>query len=82
MDEIINNNGDHLIVAHSNSLRAIIKILEGLSETEIIEVNIPTGVPLVYELDNKLNIIDKKYLIDGETLNRKKKIVENQGKIK
>lgn len=82
MDEIINNNGDHLIVAHSNSLRAIIKILEGLSETEIIEVNIPTGVPLVYELDNKLNIIDKKYLIDEETLNRKKKIVENQGKIK
>ena len=82
MDEIINNNGDHLIVAHSNSLRAIIKILEGLSETEIIEVNIPTGVPLVYELDNKLNIIDKKYLIDEETLNRKKKIVEDQGKIK
>lgn len=82
MDEIINNNGDHLIVAHSNSLRAIIKILEGLSETEIIEVNIPTGVPLVYKLDNVLNIIDKKYLIDEETLNRKKKIVENQGKIK
>ena len=81
-DVIKNNNGDHLIVAHSNSLRAIVKILEGLSEEEIIEVNIPTGVPLVYELNNELNIIDKKYLIDEETLKKKKEIVENQGKIK
>ena len=81
-DIIKNSNGDHLIVAHSNSLRAIVKILEGLSETEIIEVNIPTGVPLVYKLDNMLNIIDKKYLIDEETLKKKKEIVENQGKIK
>ena len=81
-DVIKNNNGDHLIVAHSNSLRAIVKILEGLSDAEIIEVNIPTGVPLVYELNNELNIIDKKYLIDEETLKKKKEIVENQGKIK
>ena len=81
-DIIKNNNGDHLIVAHSNSLRAIVKILEGLSEEEIIEVNIPTGVPLVYELNNELNIINKKYLIDEETLKMKKEIVENQGKIK
>ena len=82
LDVIKNSNGDHLIVAHSNSLRAIVKILEGLSEEEIIEVNIPTGVPLVYELNNELNIIDKKYLIDEETLKKKKEIVENQGKIK
>jgi 2,3-bisphosphoglycerate-dependent phosphoglycerate mutase len=81
-DVIKNSNGDHLIVAHSNSLRAIVKILEGLSNAEIIEVNIPTGVPLVYKLDNMLNIIDKKYLIDEETLKRKKEIIENQGKIK
>ena len=53
-----------------------------MSEEEIIEVNIPTGVPLVYELNNELNIIDKKYLIDEETLKKKKEIVENQGKIK
>ena len=81
-DVIKNSKRDHLIVAHSNSLRAIVKILEGLSDAEIIEVNIPTGVPLVYKLDNVLNIIDKKYLIDEETLKRKKEIVENQGKIK
>ena len=82
--KIIFQNDDraHLIVAHSNSLRAIVKILEGLSKEEIIDVNIPTGVPLVYKLDNMLNIIDKKYLIDEETLKRKKEVVENQGKIK
>ncbi len=70
-----------MIVAHSNSLRAIVKVLEGLSDLEIIELNIPTGVPLVYKLNSKLNIIDKKYLIDEEILKRKKDIVKNQGKI-
>ena len=80
-DIIKNNNGDHLIVAHSNSLRAIVKILEGLSEAEIIEVNIPTGVPLVYKLDNMLNIIDKKYLIDEETLKRKKRLLKTKEKL-
>jgi len=80
-DFIINKEGDHMIVAHSNSLRAIVKILEGLSDAEIIEVNIPTGVPLVYKLNNELNIMDKKYLIDEETLKRKKEVVKNQGKI-
>ena len=61
-----------MIVAHSNSLRAIVKILEGLSDTEIIEVNIPTGVPLVYKLNHELNIMDKKYLIDEENLKEKR----------
>ena len=46
MNYIKNNPGNHLIVAHSNSLRAIIKILDNLSEEEIISVNIPTGVPI------------------------------------
>ena len=63
-------------------MRAIVKILENLSKEEIIELNIPTGVPLVYELNNELNIINKKYLIDEEVLKRKKEIIENQGKIK
>ena len=46
-----------------------------------MEVNIPTGVPIVYELNNELNIIDKKYLIDQETLKKEEEIVENQGKL-
>tara|TARA_B110000438_G_scaffold71228_1_gene71389 strand:+ start:1933 stop:2673 length:741 start_codon:yes stop_codon:yes gene_type:complete len=72
--------GDYLIVAHSNSLRAIVKILDNLSDQEIISVNIPTGVPLVYTLDQKLNVTDKQYLIDQEELKAKQEIVVNQGK--
>ena len=82
MDYIKNNPGNHLIVAHSNSLRAIIKILDKLSEKEIVSVNIPTGVPLVYSLDNNLNVIKKEYLIDEAKLKEKQNIVANQGKAK
>jgi 2,3-bisphosphoglycerate-dependent phosphoglycerate mutase len=82
MDYIKNNQGDHLIVAHSNSLRAIIKILDKLSDKEIISVNIPTGVPLVYTLDNNFNVITKEYLIDKAKLKKKQNIVANQGKAK
>jgi len=76
------NPGNHLIVAHSNSLRAIVKILEKLSKEDIISVNIPTGVPLVYKIDKNLNIIDKKYLIDDNILKKKQDLIENQGKVK
>ena len=74
--------GDHLIVAHSNSLRAIVKILDKLSDKEIISVNIPTGVPLVYTLDKHLHVIKKEYLINEEKLKEKQDIVVNQGKVK
>mgnify|MGYP001485785805 CR=1 FL=1 len=74
--------GNHLIVAHSNSLRAIIKILDNLSKDEIISVNIPTGVPLVYNFDNNFNIISKQYLIDESDLQKKLELVKNQGKVK
>ena len=74
------NPGNHLIVAHSNSLRAIVKVLDELSDKEIISVNIPTGVPLVYTFDNYFKIIKKKYLIDNDTLKKKQEIVVNQGK--
>lgn len=82
VDYLKKNSGNNLIIAHSNSLRAIIKMLENLTNNEIIEVNVPTGVPLVYNLDEKINVIEKKYLIDEESLIIKKNIVENQGKIK
>ena len=77
---IKDNPGSHLIVAHSNSLRAIIKILDQLSDKEIISVNIPTGVPLVYTFDNNFNVINKEYLIDEDQLKEKQEIVANQGK--
>ena len=79
---IKNRPGNHLLVAHSNSLRAIVKLLDNLSEEEIISVNIPTGVPLVYSLDNNLNVIKKEYLIDEAKLKEKQNIVANQGKAK
>ena len=74
--------GNHLIVAHSNSLRAIVKILDNLSDKEIMSVNIPTGVPLVYTIDQNFNVIEKQYLIDSKQLKSKQEIVENQGKVK
>ena len=82
MNYIKNNPGDHLVVAHSNSLRAIIKILDNLSEEEIISVNIPTGVPLVYTLDSNLNVISKEYLIDEDSLKEKQDMIVKQGKIR
>ena len=82
VNDIIKSKGDHLIVAHSNSLRAIVKILDQLSDKEIISVNIPTGVPLVYTLDHSLNVLKKEYLIDDKKLKKKQEIVTNQGKVK
>ena len=76
------NPGNHLIVAHSNSLRAIVKILDQLSDAEIVSVNIPTGVPLVYQLDEDLNVIHKEYLIDQAKLEVKQTMVANQGTVK
>jgi 2,3-bisphosphoglycerate-dependent phosphoglycerate mutase len=53
-----------LVAAHGNSLRALIKHLDGISDAGIVELNIPTGVPLVYELDDRLGVLDKRYLGD------------------
>ena len=77
---IKNNAGSHLIVAHSNSLRAIVKILDQLNEKEIVSVNIPTGVPLVYSFDSNFNVISKEYLIEDEELIKKQNIIKSQGK--
>ena len=75
-------DGNHLIVAHSNSLRAIIKILDGLSSDEILSVNIPTGIPLVYKFDLNNKVVDKKYLIEEDILKEKQKIIQDQGRKK
>ncbi len=75
------NPGNHLIIAHSNSLRAIVKIIENFSSKSIMNVNIPTGIPLVYNIDRKINVINKYYLIDDKTLQEKQELVKNQGKV-
>lgn len=69
-----------LIVAHGNSLRALVKHLEQMSEEEIMDVNIPTGIPLVYELDENLKPISKRYLGDEDAAKRAAEAVAAQSK--
>lgn len=71
-----------LIAAHGNSLRALVKQFDKLSDDEIVGVNIPTGVPLVYTFDKDFNVLDKKYVGDEATINAKINAVANQGKAK
>lgn len=69
-----------LIAAHGNSLRALVKHLDGISEEAILKLNIPTGVPLVYELDDRLRPIRHYYLGDPEAIKKAAQAVANQGK--
>ncbi len=68
-----------LIAAHGNSLRALVKYLDNVPEQEIVELNIPTGVPLVYHLDESLRPVKRYYLGDQEAAAKKAQAVANQG---
>lgn len=71
-----------LVVAHGNSLRALVKYFDSISDEDIVGVNIPTGVPLVYEFDSNFKVIEKKYLGDEKSIQEKMNAVSNQGKAK
>jgi len=71
-----------IIAAHGNSLRALVKYLDGISDDEIVSLNIPTGVPLVYELDEGLKPIKSYYLGDADAIRAAQEAVANQGKAK
>jgi 2,3-bisphosphoglycerate-dependent phosphoglycerate mutase len=71
-----------LIAAHGNSLRALVKYLDNISEQEIVELNIPTGMPLVYELDEQLKPLNRYYLGDPEKVKAAMDAVAAQGKKK
>lgn len=71
-----------LITAHGNSLRALVKYLDNVPDNEIVELNIPTGIPLVYELDEKLKPIKHYYLGNQEEIAKAAAAVANQGKVK
>jgi 2,3-bisphosphoglycerate-dependent phosphoglycerate mutase len=71
-----------LIAAHGNSLRALVKYLDNVSEEDILNLNIPTGIPLVYELDENLKPIKNYYLGDQEKIAKAMQSVANQGKAK
>jgi len=70
------------VVAHGNSIRAICKHLENMSEAAVLELNIPTGVPLVYELDDNLEFLNKFYLLDPDEVAKKIAAVAAQASVK
>ena len=69
-----------VIAAHGNSLRALVKYLDDIPDADIVELNIPTGQPLVYELDESLKPIRHYYLGDQEAIKAAMQAVANQGK--
>jgi len=71
-----------IIAAHGNSLRALVKYLDDISEEDIVELNIPTGVPLVYELDPDLKPLKRHYLGDPEEIRKAQEAVAQQGRKK
>lgn len=71
-----------LITAHGNSLRALVKYLDNIPDNEIVELNIPTGIPLVYELDENLKPIKHYYLGNPEEIEKAAAAVAAQGKVK
>jgi len=82
LDPMIKSGKSVLIAAHGNSIRAMVKYLDNISDKEIPELNIPTGIPLVYELDGELKALKHYYLADEETVRKAAEAVAAQGKAK
>jgi 2,3-bisphosphoglycerate-dependent phosphoglycerate mutase len=68
-----------IIAAHGNSLRALVKHLDGISDDDITSLNIPTGVPMVYEFDDNMNVLDRRYLGDTAAIAAAQAAVAAQG---
>jgi 2,3-bisphosphoglycerate-dependent phosphoglycerate mutase len=71
-----------LIAAHGNSLRALVKYLDAISDNDIVKYNIPTGIPLVYELNENAKPIRNYYLGDADAIKAAQEAVANQGRVK
>lgn len=71
-----------LVSAHGNSLRGVIKVLKGMSNEEIIKLNLPTGMPYVFEFDDNMQLVNDYFLGDPEEVKKKMDAVANQGKAK
>lgn len=71
-----------IIAAHGNSIRALVKHLDEIPDAQIVNLNIPTGIPLMYELDDDLKPIKSEYLGDPEEIAKAQLAVQNQGKVK
>ena len=79
---VIQSGKRTILTAHGNSLRALVKYLDGISDQDILTLNIPTGVPLVYELDGQLKPIRHYYLGDADAIAEAMAAVANQGRAK
>ena len=75
-------NKNVLVVAHGNSLRSMIKIIEKIDDESIVGLNLPTGIPIVYEFNENLEPISKDFLADSKSLQAAQDAVANQGKSK
>ena len=71
-------NKDVLVVAHGNSLRALVKMLDMMSESDIVEFNIPTGIPILYELDEQLQSLGRRFLGDPQAIAAAQEAVRRQ----
>jgi 2,3-bisphosphoglycerate-dependent phosphoglycerate mutase len=71
---------DVLIAAHGNSLRALVKMLDGISDADITGFNIPTGIPMLYELDDNLTPLSRRYVGDEDAAKKAAEAVANQAK--
>ncbi|MCD6658546.1 MAG: 2,3-diphosphoglycerate-dependent phosphoglycerate mutase [Lentimicrobium sp.] len=80
--ESLKSNSQVLVAAHGNSLRAVIKYLKGISDADIVSLNLPTGIPYVFEFDDNLNLMKDYFLGDEETIKKLMEEVANQGKAK
>ncbi|MFA7107029.1 MAG: 2,3-bisphosphoglycerate-dependent phosphoglycerate mutase, partial [Candidatus Izemoplasmatales bacterium] len=69
-----------IVAAHGNSLRGIVKYLKNISDEDIIKLNLPTGIPYVFEFDENMNLVKDYFLADEETLKKLMDEVANQGK--
>ncbi len=78
----IKNGKKILIVSSGTDLRGLAKYLEGISNEAVVDLNIPTGIPFVYELDENMKSVSKRYLADEETVRKAIEKVINQGKVK
>jgi 2,3-bisphosphoglycerate-dependent phosphoglycerate mutase len=73
-------NKEIIIAAHGNSLRAVVKYLKNISNEDIVNLNLPTGIPYVFEFDENMNLVKDYFLADDETLKKLMEEVANQGK--
>ena len=82
-DEIkpcLKENGQVLVAAHGNSLRAVVKYLKNMSEEDILKFNIPTGIPYIFEFDEDMNFVKDYFIGDPEEIKKLMDAVANQAK--